>query len=86
MSIQVIPYTHNFILSFPYFHSPILIHTGINTVLVPLYITEISPVKLRGAVGVLHQLATTISVLIAQILGIRTVSEEREGGREGRSQ
>ncbi|CAI8001656.1 Solute carrier family 2, facilitated glucose transporter member 1 [Geodia barretti] len=46
------------------------INSGINTVLVPLYISEISPVRLRGAVGVLHQMAITVSLLLAQILGI----------------
>ncbi len=33
---------------------------GVSTVVVPLYLNEISPSNYRGAVGVLHQLSITI--------------------------
>lgn len=42
--------------------------------LVPLYVSEVSPVRLRGAMGVLHQMAITSTILLSQILGLSNVS------------
>ncbi|XP_077998774.1 solute carrier family 2, facilitated glucose transporter member 3-like [Glandiceps talaboti] len=42
---------------------------GISITIVPLFLAEITPKNLRGAVGVNHQLAITIGILIAQCLG-----------------
>jgi hypothetical protein len=39
--------------------------------LVPGYVNEISPKKLRGATGVIFQLVLTVGILSSQILGIR---------------
>lgn len=39
--------------------------------LIPTYLSEVSPVALRGATGVLHQLCVTVGILIAQLLGFR---------------
>ncbi|KAI4904101.1 hypothetical protein NFI96_026212, partial [Prochilodus magdalenae] len=38
--------------------------------LVPMYIGEIAPVKYRGALGTLHQLAIVTGILISQVLGL----------------
>jgi len=46
---------------------------GLATSLLPMYMTEIAPLKLRGAVGVLCQLGITCGVLIGQIAGLETV-------------
>ncbi|XP_072751731.1 solute carrier family 2, facilitated glucose transporter member 5 isoform X2 [Anoplolepis gracilipes] len=46
---------------------------GLATALLPMYMTEIAPLKLRGAVGVLCQLGITCGVLIGQIAGLETV-------------
>ncbi|KYM76416.1 Solute carrier family 2, facilitated glucose transporter member 1 [Atta colombica] len=46
---------------------------GLATSLVPMYMTEIAPLKLRGAVGVLCQLGITCGVLMGQIAGLETV-------------
>lgn len=37
--------------------------------LVPLYLSEISPTNLRGGIGTLSQLAVTVGIFLAQILG-----------------
>ncbi|PIK61035.1 putative solute carrier family 2, facilitated glucose transporter member 1 [Apostichopus japonicus] len=49
------------------------VNCGINTGIVPMYLSEISPVNLRGGIGVLHQLAVTSGILISQILGLPVV-------------
>ncbi|XP_012524174.1 solute carrier family 2, facilitated glucose transporter member 1 isoform X2 [Monomorium pharaonis] len=46
---------------------------GLATALLPMYMTEIAPLKLRGAVGVLCQLGITSGVLMGQIAGLETV-------------
>ena len=50
------------------------INCGVNTVLAPMYITELAPVNMRGKVGALHQLAITVAILVSQVLGISEVS------------
>nr|XP_006819907.1 PREDICTED: solute carrier family 2, facilitated glucose transporter member 3-like [Saccoglossus kowalevskii] len=48
-------------------------YCGISTGLVPMYLSEIAPTNLRGAVGVFHQLFVTIGVLVSQILGLNEI-------------
>lgn len=36
-----------------------------------MYLTEIAPINIRGAMGVLHQLALTIGICVSQLLGLR---------------
>ena len=43
---------------------------GLNTSLVPMYISEIAPLTLRGGLGTINQLAVTVGLLISQILGV----------------
>lgn len=43
------------------------LYSGLSTGFVPLYIEEISPTSLRGALGTLHQLGVVIGILIAQV-------------------
>jgi len=45
--------------------------SGAGSGLVPMYLTEIAPVNIRGAMGVLHQLALTCGILVSQLLGLR---------------
>lgn len=52
---------------------------GLNTSLVPMYISEISPLNLRGGLGTVNQLAVTIGLLISQILGIKQILGSDEG-------
>lgn len=46
------------------------LYCGLSSGLVPLYVGEISPVKYRGAMGALHQLAIVIGILISQVIGL----------------
>ncbi|EFO99132.1 hypothetical protein GCK72_008039 [Caenorhabditis remanei] len=43
---------------------------GLSSGLVPMYLTEISPVNLRGMLGSLPQLFVTIAILVSQIFGL----------------
>ena len=44
---------------------------GAGSGLVPMYLTEIAPINIRGAMGVLHQFALTCGILFSQIFGLR---------------
>ncbi|XP_060098495.1 solute carrier family 2, facilitated glucose transporter member 2 isoform X2 [Heteronotia binoei] len=46
------------------------LYCGIMSGIVPLYVGEIAPTPLRGALGTFHQLATVIGILISQVLGL----------------
>ncbi|KAI3647471.1 hypothetical protein MP228_007692 [Amoeboaphelidium protococcarum] len=43
---------------------------GVATSAVPLYISEISPIKQRGTLGTLNQLAVVIGILTSQVIGL----------------
>ncbi|PUZ70612.1 hypothetical protein GQ55_2G246400 [Panicum hallii var. hallii] len=43
---------------------------GVNTVLVPLYISEVAPTKYRGSLGTLCQIGTCLGIIAALSLGI----------------
>ena len=45
----------------------VLFVPGLNTSLVPMYISEISPLTLRGGLGTVNQLAVTVGLLISQV-------------------
>ncbi|KAJ8258263.1 hypothetical protein COCON_G00172750 [Conger conger] len=46
------------------------LYSGLSTGFVPMYVGEISPTALRGALGTLHQLGIVLGILFAQILGM----------------
>ncbi|KAK1124960.1 hypothetical protein K0M31_006304 [Melipona bicolor] len=46
---------------------------GFATSVVPMYMSEIAPLRLRGAVGVICQLGITCGVFLGQIAGLNTV-------------
>ncbi|KAL2804675.1 solute carrier family 2, facilitated glucose transporter member 2 isoform 2 [Daubentonia madagascariensis] len=46
------------------------LYCGLISGLVPMYIGEIAPITLRGALGTLHQLAVVTGILISQIVGL----------------
>lgn len=52
----------DFILTFMF-----MSHAGLISGLVPMYIGEIAPTTLRGAIGALHQLAIVTGILISQV-------------------
>ncbi|XP_071331246.1 solute carrier family 2, facilitated glucose transporter member 1a [Trachinotus anak] len=49
------------------------LYSGLSTGFVPMYVEEISPTSLRGALGTLHQLGVVIGILMAQIFGIESI-------------
>ncbi|KAM4703200.1 solute carrier family 2, facilitated glucose transporter member 5-like [Rhinophrynus dorsalis] len=46
---------------------------GLSSNVVPMYLGEMSPKNLRGAIGVMPQLMITVGILMAQIFGIRYI-------------
>uniref|UniRef100_A0A1I8A8K2 MFS domain-containing protein n=1 Tax=Steinernema glaseri TaxID=37863 RepID=A0A1I8A8K2_9BILA len=46
------------------------LNCGLNSGIVPMYLTEVSPINLRGMIGSVHQLLVTISILVSQIFGL----------------
>jgi len=55
------------------------INSGLNAGLAPMYLSEISPTSLRGALGTVYQLIITLSILISQILGMNNVLGTENG-------
>ncbi|XP_053723913.1 solute carrier family 2, facilitated glucose transporter member 1 [Synchiropus splendidus] len=47
--------------------------SGLSTGFVPMYVGEVSPTSLRGALGTLHQLGIVVGILIAQIFGLESI-------------
>ncbi|XP_047424476.1 solute carrier family 2, facilitated glucose transporter member 1a [Mugil cephalus] len=46
---------------------------GLSSNVVPMYLGELAPKNLRGAIGIMPQLFITIGILCAQVLGIRHI-------------
>lgn len=46
---------------------------GLSSNVVPMYLGELAPKNLRGALGIIPQLFITIGILCAQVLGIRHI-------------
>ena len=38
-----------------------------------MYLTEVAPLNIRGAMGVIHQFALTIGILLSQLFGLRQI-------------
>uniref|UniRef100_A0A146LZR5 Solute carrier family 2, facilitated glucose transporter member 1 n=1 Tax=Lygus hesperus TaxID=30085 RepID=A0A146LZR5_LYGHE len=49
------------------------LNSGLNAGLVPVYLNEVSPANLKGAVGTVYQFVITISIMISQLLGMESV-------------
>lgn len=52
---------------------------GLNTSLVPMYVSEIAPLNLRGGLGTVNQLAVTVGLLLSQVLGIEQILGTNDG-------
>lgn len=51
----------------------ILFVSGIATGVAPMYISEISPVSIKGAVGVSHQFMITFGILLGFAMSVKQV-------------
>uniref|UniRef100_A0A8C6SW96 Solute carrier family 2 member 1b n=1 Tax=Neogobius melanostomus TaxID=47308 RepID=A0A8C6SW96_9GOBI len=49
------------------------LYSGLSTGFVPMYVGEVSPTALRGALGTLHQLGIVVGILMAQVFGLESV-------------
>lgn len=54
------------------------LNCGLNTALVPMYLSEISTVNLRGSLGTVSQLGVTLGLLFSQVLGLKDILGTRE--------
>lgn len=52
---------------------------GVSSNVVPMYLGELAPKNLRGALGVVPQLFITIGILVAQLFGLRDVLANEDG-------
>lgn len=66
--------TNQCILSFCF-----LCSAGLSSNVVPMYLGELAPKNLRGALGIVPQLFITIGILCAQVLGIRQILGNNTG-------
>lgn len=55
------------------------LNCGLNTHLVPMYLSEIAPMNLRGALGTVSQLGVTSGLLLAQVLGLPGILGTTDG-------
>ena len=52
----------------------IYMFSGINISLASLYLAEVSPKKIRGAIGAFHQLSITIGILWSMVMGLPDIA------------
>ena len=48
-----------------------------------MYLTEIAPVNIRGAMGVVHQFALTCGIFVSQIVGLKQLLGKKLVSRSG---
>ncbi|XP_029907520.1 solute carrier family 2, facilitated glucose transporter member 1 isoform X2 [Myripristis murdjan] len=49
------------------------LYSGLSTGFVPMYVGEVAPTALRGALGTLHQLGIVVGILMAQVFGLKSI-------------
>lgn len=52
---------------------------GLSSNVVPMYLGELAPKNLRGAIGIVPQLFITVGILTAQVFGIRNILGNADG-------
>lgn len=55
------------------------INAGINTVVAPMYLSEIAPVNLRGSLGTLNQFGIVSGLLLGNVLGLEEILGNESG-------
>lgn len=59
------------------------LYCGLTTGFVPMYVGEVAPTSLRGALGTLHQLGVVVGILIAQVgKPLSVLYGEKDSGEE----
>merc|ERR1719427_2241993 len=54
-------------------------NAGVNTVVAPMYLSEIAPVHVRGSLGTLSQFGIVCGLLLGNILGMKVVLGNDDG-------
>ncbi|XP_015779428.1 PREDICTED: solute carrier family 2, facilitated glucose transporter member 3-like [Acropora digitifera] len=54
-------------------------NNGVNTAVAPVYLSEIAPIRLRGALGVLNQFGIVLGLLSGYILGLKQLLGTDQG-------
>ena len=55
------------------------VSSGLYTVLVPIYVSEIAPVHMRGGIGAVNGVAANVGVFIPQVLGLSELLGNERG-------
>ena len=54
------------------------IYIGVNGVIAPIYLNEVSPLSFRGSIGTSFQLSITVGVFASQVMGLKQVFGKEE--------
>ena len=54
-------------------HCVLFLSLGVNTVVAPLYLSEIAPINMRGSLGTLNQFGIVTGMLVGYLLGLKQV-------------
>lgn len=57
---------------------------GLSSNVVPMYLGEITPRNLRGAIGIIPQVFITFGILAAQVFGIRSCLGNKTGAHKSK--
>lgn len=53
--------------------TPVCRLSGLGNCLAPMFLTEIAPINLRGAIGTINQLSVTLGILVSSVFGLPSI-------------